>query len=159
MVLFEALNVSEGRGTTVPFELFGAPFINGEILLRNLRERNIPGCSFRIHNFIPTFNKYTGMHCSGLQLHVNDIRKFRPVASAVEIIDAIIKVSAPGALKFNDPPYEYEYELMPFDILAGDDLTRKTLLSGVSLKPEFDRWDSDIESFKEEFSGFSLYGE
>jgi uncharacterized protein YbbC (DUF1343 family) len=65
MVLFEALNVSEGRGTTIPFELFGAPFINSQLLLDRLNDRNIPGCKFRIHNFIPTFNKFALQRTSG----------------------------------------------------------------------------------------------
>jgi uncharacterized protein YbbC (DUF1343 family) len=159
MVLFEALNVSEGRGTTIPFELFGAPFINVDLLLGKLRSMNISGCSFRIHNFIPTFNKYEGRHCSGLQLHVTDIKVFRPVATAIKIIRAIMETSSGNSLKFNDPPYEYEYELIPFDILAGDDLTRKVLLSGGSLDEEFERWAFETELFRKEFDGFSIYPE
>jgi len=159
MVLFEAINVSEGRGTTIPFELFGAPFINADLLLKKLRSGNIKGCKFRIHNFIPTFNKFEGRHCSGLQIHVTDIRSFRPVAVAIEIISAIIETSAAGSLKFNEPPYEYEYELMPFDILAGDDLTRKILMEGGSLDNEFKRWASDTEVFRKEFAQVSLYEE
>jgi uncharacterized protein YbbC (DUF1343 family) len=159
MVLFEALNVSEGRGTTIPFELFGAPFINGELLLGRLRLRNIPGCRFRIHNFIPTFNKFKGKHCNGLQIHVTDIRSFRPVMTAIEIAAAIIETSKEGSFRFNDPPYEYEYELMPFDILAGDDLTRKVLLNGGSRNNEYKRWSDETELFRKEFSSVSLYNE
>jgi uncharacterized protein YbbC (DUF1343 family) len=157
MVLFEALNISEGRGTTIPFELFGAPFINGDRLLNNLRSRNIPGCRFRVHNFIPTFNKFGGRHCSGLQLHVTDIRSFRPVMTAVEIMEAIIETSPDGSLIFNDPPYEYEYELVPFDILAGDDQTRKALLNKIPLAGEYKRWADETELFRKEFAAISLY--
>ncbi len=71
-VLFEALNISEGRGTTIPFELFGAPFIDPVKLKKNLEARKIPGCVFRIHGFIPAFNKFTGALCNGLQIHVTD---------------------------------------------------------------------------------------
>jgi uncharacterized protein YbbC (DUF1343 family) len=159
MVLFEALNVSEGRGTTIPFELFGAPFINSELLLNRLRLRNIPGCRFRVHNFIPTFNKFAGKQCNGLQLHVTDIRSFRPVMTAIEIAAAIMETSQEGSFRFNDPPYEYEYELMPFDILAGDDLTRKALLNGSSLTVEYKRWADETELFRKEFSLISLYPE
>jgi uncharacterized protein YbbC (DUF1343 family) len=157
MVLFEALNISEGRGTTIPFELFGAPFINGELLLKKLRSANTEGCSFRIHNFIPTFNKFEGRHCSGLQLHVTDTRSFRPVQTAVEIIRAVMDTSTSGSLRFNDPPYEYEFELMPFDILAGDDLTRNALLNGGSLDDEFKRWAYETEQFRKEFASVSIY--
>jgi uncharacterized protein YbbC (DUF1343 family) len=159
MVLFEALNVSEGRGTTIPFELFGAPFITGELLIKNLRSKNLRGCSFRVHNFIPTFNKYEAKLCSGLQLHVTDIKSFRPVAVAVEIIRAIMETSQKDSLRFNDPPYEYEYELVPFDILAGDDLTRYVLVGGGNLQNEFQRWAEETEHFKKEFSEVSFYGE
>jgi uncharacterized protein YbbC (DUF1343 family) len=159
MVLFEALNVSEGRGTTIPFELFGSPFINGELLLKNLRSRKLNGCSFRIHNFIPTFNKFEGRVCSGLQLHVTDRMSFRPVEVAVEIIRAIMETSDKDSLRFNNPPYEYEYNLLPFDILAGDDITRKVLVSGSKLENEFQRWAEDTELFRKEFSEISLYSE
>ena len=119
-VLIEALNLSEGRGTTIPFELFGAPFIDSDKLKKNLDARNIKGCAFRIHDFIPTFHKFKGENCNGIQIHVTDIDLFRPVGTALEILDAIIETSGVDSLKFNLPPYEYEYNLMPFDILSGD---------------------------------------
>lgn len=118
-VLAEALNISEGRGTTIPFELIGAPFIDGDKLKKNLDKRNIPGCVFRIHSFIPAFNKFAGLICNGVQVHVTDPLVFYPVVTAYEIFDAIIDTSPVGSLKFKDPPYEYEYKLSPFDILSG----------------------------------------
>ena len=127
-VLIEALNLSEGRGTTLPFELFGAPFINPEKLKKNLDQRNIGGCAFRIHNFIPTFHKFAGELCKGLQLHITDIEQFKPVETALEIFDAIIETSPEGSLIFNPPPYEYENYLMPFDILSGDSGMRECLV-------------------------------
>lgn len=75
-VLIEALNLSEGRGTTTPFELFGAPFINSTQLKKELDSRKIPGCAFRIHNYIPTFHKFTEELCNGLQIHVTDPQIF-----------------------------------------------------------------------------------
>jgi uncharacterized protein YbbC (DUF1343 family) len=158
-VLFEALNLSEGRGTTLPFELFGAPFIDPYFLKNLLDERKIPGCIFRIHNFIPTFNKYKDIFCCGLQIHVTDIGSFRPVSTALEIIDAVIRTSPPGSLIFNGPPYEYEHNLMPFDILSGDMLMRKTLENRGSLMAEKERWADETEIFKKEFSEISVYPE
>jgi uncharacterized protein YbbC (DUF1343 family) len=159
MVLFEALNVSEGRGTTIPFELFGAPFIDTFKLLKNLGSRKIKGCRFRVHNFIPTFNKFKGQLCGGMQIHVTDRNVFRPVNVSLELIEAIIETSPSGSLKFTPPPYEYEYNLMPFDILAGDDQMRKVLESGGSIEIEKERWNTEIEEFRKEFREIALYGE
>ncbi|MBE3086554.1 MAG: DUF1343 domain-containing protein [Bacteroidetes bacterium] len=158
-VLIEALNLSEGRGTTIPFELFGAPFIDAEKLKKNLDERNIEGCAFRIHNFIPTFHKFCGELCNGLQIHVTDINIFKPVGTALEIFDAIIETSPPDSLKFNLPPYEYEYNLMPFDILSGDSGMRKTLLNKKNIRIEKERWSHEIEEFRNEFRHFAVYPE
>ena len=158
-VLIEALNMSEGRGTTLPFEIFGAPFIDSYKLKKQLNSRNLPGCSFRIHNFIPTFNKFRDQFCNGLQIHVTDINTFRPVSTAIEIFEAVIRTSPPESLIFNSPPYEYEYNLIPFDILSGDPGIRKTLQRGDSLEPEKERWAEEAEEFKKELDLISLYPE
>ena len=159
MVLLEALNLSEGRGTTLPFELFGAPFIDPFLLKGYLDSRHISGCIFRIHSFIPTFGKFREQLCNGLQIHVTDFRVFRPVATALEVLDAVIRTSPAGSVIFNEPPYEYEYNLLPFDILSGDSGIRLTLQSGGSLKTEKERWADEIEVFRKEFNRLSLYPE
>lgn len=158
-VLIEALNLSEGRGTTLPFELFGAPFINPERLKKNLNSRNLPGCAFRIHDFIPTFHKFTGELCHGMQLHITDIKLFKPVETALEIFDAIIETSPEGSLIFNPPPYEYEDRLMPFDILSGDSGMRECLVNRKDLSIEKERWKSETEQFENEFRHLSHYKE
>jgi uncharacterized protein YbbC (DUF1343 family) len=158
-VLIEALNLSEGRGTTIPFELFGAPFINPEKLKKNLDKRKLSGSVFRIHNFIPTFNKYRGELCHGLQIHVTDPENFYPVGTAIEIFDAIIETSGPGGLKFKLPPYEYEYKHMPFDILSGDSGMRTALMNRTSLKDEKERWKNEIDEFQKEFRQLAVYPE
>ncbi len=157
MVLAEALNLSEGRGTTVPFELFGAPFIDPEKLKKNLDARKIPGCVFRKHSFIPTFNKYHGLYCNGIQIHVTEPEIYYPVATALEIFDAIIDTSPENSLRFKDPPYEYEYKLMPFDILSGDSLMRTSLLRRDPVKWEKQRWREEIEVFRKEFAHLAVY--
>jgi uncharacterized protein YbbC (DUF1343 family) len=157
-VLIEALNISEGRGTTIPFELFGSPSIDAVKLRKNLINRKIPGCAFREHGFIPSFHKFAGEYCNGLQIHVTDISRYMPVATALEIFDAIIEIS-PSAMEFKDPPYEYEYNLMPFDILSGDPGMREVLIQRKSLKDEKLRWQSEIEKFKKEFATLSAYPE
>lgn len=158
-VLAEALNLSEGRGTVIPFELTGAPFINGHTLIRELKERKLSGCSFRMHDFIPTFHKYAGQLCRGIQIHVTDASSFRPVATAMHLLDAIIRTSPEGSLTFNPPPYEYEYRLMPFDILSGDSRMREVLVNGLSLSDEMERWDESISLFGAEFRQLALYDE
>jgi len=158
-VLIEALNLSEGRGTTIPFELFGAPFIDSEKLKKNLDARKIQGCAFRIHNFIPVFHKFSGELCNGVQIHITDIKHFMPVVTAYEIFDAIIETSATDALKFKLPPYEYEYKLMPFDILSGDSGMREALTGRKNISIEKERWVHEIELFRKEFIQLAVYPE
>ncbi|MBW6502650.1 MAG: DUF1343 domain-containing protein, partial [Bacteroidales bacterium] len=156
-VLMEALNISEGRGTTTPFELFGAPWLNAEKLITELIFRKLQGCAFRVHNFIPTFNKYSNELCEGIQIHVTDPSKYRPVETALHIFDAIMKISGPGAMKFNPPPYEYEEVLMPFDILSGDDKMRNCLENRLKVNTEIERWNDETADFLKEFESIRLY--
>lgn len=158
-VLIEALNLSEGRGTTIPFELFGAPFIDSEKLKKNIDARKIKGCAFRLHDFIPTFHKYCGNLCHGMQIYVTDVTRFKPVVSVLELLDAIIETSEPDALKFNLPPYEYEYKLMPFDILSGDSGMRELLIARKNVGIEKERWAHEIEEFKNDFRQIEAYSE
>jgi uncharacterized protein YbbC (DUF1343 family) len=158
-VLAETMNISEGRGTTIPFELIGAPYINEVKLKKELDCRNIKGCVFRKHNFIPTFNKYAGELCRGLQIHVTNPEKYFPVGVALEIFDSIIETSPPDAVKFNPPPYEYEEVLIPFDILSGDSVMRTSLLNRKSVKNEKERWRQEIEEFRKELSHIAAYTE
>lgn len=158
-VLIEALNLSEGRGTTIPFELFGAPYVNAVRLKSMLDSRNIPGCVFRIHSFIPTFNKFAGIPCDGIQIHVTEPSLYHPVETALEIFDAILETTEPGDLIFNMPPYEYEYRLMPFDILSGDSQMRTSLVNRSPVILEKERWRSEIAEFEKEFRHFAFYPE
>lgn len=156
-VLFEGTNLSEGRGTTMPFELFGAPWLNARALLSELEKRALPGCAFRIHNFIPTFHKYQDELCEGLQIHVTAPAVYRPVKTAMHILDAIIVTTPEGSLKFQGPPYEYEDKFMPFDILSGDDRMRLTLQNRLSLSEEIERWREEINAFTISFAELALY--
>lgn len=155
-VLTEALNLSEGRGTTTPFELFGAPELNSLSLLKNLNSRSLPGCRFRPHDYIPTFHKYSRKYCKGIFIHVIDQEIYKPVYTAVNIYEAI-KETTPAYLSFNDPPYEYENKLIPFDILIGDSSIRKVLENGGSIKTEQEKWLDEIESFRAELKQISYY--
>jgi uncharacterized protein YbbC (DUF1343 family) len=158
-VLIEALNLSEGRGTTIPFELFGAPWLDSRLLIKELESRNLKGCAFRQHNYIPTFHKYAGETCNGVQIHVTDTNTFRPVETAYHIFDSIIETTPPGSLIFNPPPYEYEENLMPFDILSGDDAMRLALVNRVSPERETERWKAGIGEFHRDFRQIAIYQE
>jgi len=118
MCLLEGTNISEGRGTTRPFEIFGAPFIETELLCRELNHRKLPGVFFRENYFQPTFHKFAGELCGGAQIHVLDRKKFRPFLTGVEIIKFIRK-NYPQQFQWKQPPYEYEWKKLPIEILIG----------------------------------------
>ncbi|MCL2688662.1 MAG: DUF1343 domain-containing protein [Chitinispirillia bacterium] len=157
-VLLEATNISEGRGTTRPFELFGASFINAPEVITILNQQNLPGCLFREHNFIPTFHKWAGELCGGIQIHVTDPKLFRPVQTTAAFLSVIIKLYG-DAFKFKDPPYEYEYNKMPFDILAGDTAMRESLLNGESSEQIRAVWEKDYQAWDESFRTVAYYKE
>lgn len=118
MCLFEGTNLSEGRGTTRPFELFGAPWIDGHQLRCDLTSLGLPGVHFREASFEPGFQKFAGEICRGCQMHVTDRKGFRPVRTALEIL-RVVKESYPNRFQWKQPPYEYEYEKLPIEILYG----------------------------------------
>ncbi|HEX4639337.1 MAG TPA: DUF1343 domain-containing protein [Chthoniobacterales bacterium] len=118
MCLLEGTNISEGRGTTRPFEIFGAPFIDAEKLCRVLNDLKLPGVFFRENYFQPTFQKFAGELCGGAQIHVLDRNAYRSFQTGIEIIRNIRKLY-PGSFAWKRPPYEYEREKLPIQILLG----------------------------------------
>jgi len=122
MCLLEATNISEGRGTTRPFEIFGAPFIDAEKLCAELNKLRLQGVLFRENYFQPTFHKFTGELCGGAQLHVIDRSAFHPFQTGIEII-RVIRRLYPDQFGWKQPPYEYEWEKLPIEILLGKPVT------------------------------------
>jgi len=118
MCLLEGTNISEGRGTTRPFEIFGAPFIDPEKLSSELNALNLPGVFFRENYFQPTFHKFAGELCGGAQIHVTDRDEFRPFLTGVEIIKRTRKIYG-KEFQWRQPPYEYEWKRLPIEILIG----------------------------------------
>jgi uncharacterized protein YbbC (DUF1343 family) len=118
MCLLEGTNISEGRGTTRPFEIFGAPFIDAEQLCNELNKLRLQGVFFRQNYFQPTFHKFVGELCGGAQIHVIDRNAFRPFQTGIEIIRLIRKLY-PKSFAWKQPPYEYETEKLPIEILLG----------------------------------------
>ena len=121
MCLLEGTNLSEGRGTTRPFEIFGAPFIDAEALCRDLNEAKLPGVFFRQIYFQPTFHKFADQLCGGGQLHVTDRNVFQPFLTGVKIIKQIRK-RYPDQFQWKKPPYEYEWKRLPIEVLIGGPL-------------------------------------
>ncbi|HSQ41839.1 MAG TPA: DUF1343 domain-containing protein [Fibrobacteraceae bacterium] len=124
MCLFEATNVSEGRGTTRPFEFFGAPFIDADELCAEMNGMKLPGAFFRPHWFQPTFHKWVGQLCGGAQIHVTDRNIYLPFETAVCLLRFLFH-RYPGEFQWKAPPYEYEYQKLPIDILLGNSWYRK----------------------------------
>jgi len=157
MVLLEGTNLSEGRGTTRPFETFGAPFLDSYELTARLNERSLPGVAFRACHFEPTFQKHAGQLCGGAQIHVTDRSTFRPVRTAVTILHAVRQL-APDAFAWRDPPYEYEEEKMPIDILWGSDALRLHTDAAVSPAEIMQKAAADVGEFEEMVGDCMLYG-
>lgn len=155
-VLVEGTNLSEGRGTTRPFELIGAPFLDGEALAHRLASAGLPGARFRSCHFEPTFNKHVGELCGGVQIHVTDEREFRPVRTAVEIL-AAAKTLAPEDFAWRRPPYEYEETLMPIDILWGSDELRTALDEGGEAEAPAAERPREEDAFQREAEPCLLY--
>ncbi|GAB6184352.1 exo-beta-N-acetylmuramidase NamZ family protein [Thermodesulfovibrio hydrogeniphilus] len=156
MCFFEGTILSEGRGTTRPFEIFGAPFIEPEKLVKRLKDFKLKGAVFRPLYFTPTFNKFTGELCGGAQIHVVDREKFKPVLTAVAILLAI-KELYPEVNLWRNPPYEYEFEKLPFDILAGSERLRKDIENGTSLKNIELWWQEELSKFEQIRKQYLLY--
>jgi uncharacterized protein YbbC (DUF1343 family) len=155
-VLFEGTKLSEGRGTTRPFELIGAPWIDGERLADAMNARTLPGVHFRPVFFEPTFQKHAKQTCGGCQVHVLDRQRFRPVRTAVELI-AEFRRQAPDRFAWREPPYEYEHEKQPIDILFGSDSLRQTIDSGKDVGALVAGWKTEEESFRQLRQKYLLY--
>lgn len=147
MCLLEGTNISEGRGTTRPFEIFGAPFIEPDILVNNLKEFRLAGAVFRPMYFQPTFQKYAGKLCGGAQIHVINRERFKPFKTGVAILKTIHDLY-PEHFIWKQPPYEYETEKMPIDILAGTNILRKDIEKGVSLNQMEEWWEEQRLQFQ-----------
>jgi uncharacterized protein YbbC (DUF1343 family) len=155
-VLFEGTNVSEGRGTTRPFELLGAPWVIAERFADAMNRRGMAGVFFRPARFEPTFHKHAGQGCAGCQVHVLDRRAFRSVEAGVALIEAF-RAGGAGQFKWRDPPYEYEHERLPFDVLAGSTDLRQQLEGGVAAREIARSWEPTVDAFMKTRERFLLY--
>jgi uncharacterized protein YbbC (DUF1343 family) len=155
-VLFEGTIVSEGRGTTRPFELIGAPWVVAERLSEAMNRRGLPGVYFRPALFEPTFQKHAGKGCAGCQIHMLDRRTFRPVETGVALIEAF-RAAGPTEFDWKKPPYEYEFEKMPIDCLAGSSALREQIDAGVPAQDIARSWAPALDAFNQIRESFLLY--
>jgi uncharacterized protein YbbC (DUF1343 family) len=147
MCLLEGTNLSEGRGTTRPFEIFGAPFIDPDILVRKLKTFKLPGVVFRPMYFHPTFQKHAGRLCGGAQIYVTNRKRFKSFKTGMAVIKAARELY-PEHFSWKNPPFEYETVRMPIDILAGTDRLRKGIESGDSLEHMEEWWKEQSREFQ-----------
>jgi uncharacterized protein YbbC (DUF1343 family) len=155
-VLFEGVMLSEGRGTTRPFELVGAPWIEAERFAREMNALALPGVYFRPAVFEPTFQKYATQSCGGCQIHVTDRQAFRPVLTGVALIELFRRFDE-GRFAWRQPPYEYEAEKLPIDILAGSSGLRTQIESGMAAHEIARSWERDEDAFRRLRQPYLLY--
>jgi len=156
-VIWEGTNISEGRGTCFPFELFGAPFFEHDDILHNIKKSiDLPGCLLRPLIFEPTSNKWAGQTCKGFQVHVTDPTAFRPYRTSLALLQAVM-LHYPDAFAYKSPPYEYEYKRLPMDLIIGDIQVRKALEQGESIRDIERSWQNDLEDFKKLRQKIFLY--
>jgi uncharacterized protein YbbC (DUF1343 family) len=154
--LLEATNLSEGRGTTRPFEIVGAPFIDGARLADALHRWGLPGVRFRPLVFRPTFNKWAGKTCGGVQWHVTDTRRFRSFGTGIRFLHTVKRLW-PKQFRWASPPYEYETVKPPIDILCGTDRVRLAIDRGEDLRPLERSWRLPLQRFEDVRRRFRLY--
>jgi len=155
-VLLEGTLSSEGRGTTRPFELVGAPWVAGDAFVARLAAHDLPGVVFRPVVFEPTFQKHARTTCGGCQIHVTDRRSFRPVVTGVAVIEELRRADR-SAFAWRPPPYEYEHRLQPIDILAGSPRLREAIDGGASAASIAASWHDDEAGFRALRAPFLLY--
>jgi uncharacterized protein YbbC (DUF1343 family) len=155
-VMFEGTNISEGRGTTKPFEIIGAPYIEPYELVETLNKENLPGVYFRPLHFQPTFHKHSGELCGGIQIHVIDREAFRPVITSIAIISAIQRLY-PQRFEWKQPPYEYVYDKLPFDVINGSSVIREQIEANAPTSEIIESWQSDLSEFAKLRQKYLLY--
>lgn len=155
-VIWEGTNISEGRGTTLPFELVGAPFWRCDDIIERLAATPLPGCVLRPLVFEPTSGKWAQTACSGFHLHVTDAALFRPYRTSLALLQAVVQLY-PGEFRYKEPPYEYDFERLPMDLILGDGEVRQQLQEGVPIPALEEGWRSGLEKFQELRRGYFLY--
>lgn len=155
-VHFEGTQISEGRGTTRPFELIGAPYIDPTEYAEALNNLKFPGVFFRSCIFRPTFQKHGGVSCGGVQTHVLDRETFEPVVTGIAMVKTAYDLYGSEFL-WKEPPYEYVYDRKPFDVIAGTSSIREGIERGDSLDEIRSSWPERFDEFTRAREQYLLY--
>lgn len=155
-VHFEGTQLSEGRGTTRPFELIGAPYIDPELYARKLNDLNLPGVYFRSCIFRPTFQKHGGVSCGGVQIHVLNRDDFEPVVAGLHMVKVAYDLYSDD-FRWKEPPYEYVYDRNPFDVISGTSSFRRAIEAGGSIESLEAGWREGLNEFMKIREGYLLY--
>ena len=155
-VHFEGTQVSEGRGTTKPFELIGAPYIDPDAYAERLNDLRLPGVYFRSCAFQPTFQKHGGVTCGGVQIHVLDRNLFEPWITGIAMAKFAHDMY-PNEFRWKEPPYEYVYDKNPFDVISGTAKIREAFEKGTKLDLIAEETKQPLDEFKKLREAFLLY--
>jgi uncharacterized protein YbbC (DUF1343 family) len=154
--LIEGTNLSEGRGTTRPFEIVGAPWVSPERVLQKLASDDIPGVTFRALSFRPTFHKFAGELCGGVQIHVSDRNEFRPVRTSLALL-AALRTEGDGRFRWRTETYEFVSDRPAIDLLFGSDRERLALDAGVPAADIARAWEEEEADFAVRSMPYLLY--
>jgi len=155
-VMIEGTNLSEGRGTTWPFKFVGAPFVDNFKIIEETKRLDLKGVKFIPVFFKPEFSKFSKELCKGVLIHPENIKEFRSFHTYYEII-RLIRFFHSDKFKWKEPPYEFEYERLPIDMICGSDFVRESIEKNIPfeyIKPQI---DSEIKNYREEIENFLLY--
>ena len=155
-VLWEGTDVSEGRGTTLPFEFVGSPYWFHREIMDQLDDTDLSGCLLRPIVFEPTSGKYAGESCTGFQIHVIDPSTYRPYRTSLALLQAVLLLY-PKKFSYKEPPYEYEFERLPMDLILGDKELRLQLENGVPLDGIEAGWQEELRAFDFGRAKYFLY--
>ena len=155
-VHLEGTQISEGRGTTRPFELVGAPYVEAGEFARKLESLGLPGVRFRPTNFLPTFQKHAGVTCGGVQIHVLERLELRPVITGLAVLKTCFELYG-EAFRWKEPPYEYVFDKNPFDVISGTDRLRIAFERGDSLEELERSWRTELSEFEGLRQKYLLY--
>jgi len=156
MCLLEGTNLSEGRGTTRPFELFGAPWLDGHALTDALDDEQLPGVRFRACAFTPTWDKHAKTRCHGVQIHIDEPRAIDAVRLGVACL-VHARAQAPEKFAWRTEKYEFVDTIPAIDLLAGSAKFRASVESGASVESLCAAWDGERAAFLAQRKGSLLY--
>ena len=145
--LVEGTNLSEGRGTTRPFELCGAPWIDPVDLAARMAAAQLPGVTFRPVRFRPTFQKHAGADCGGVQLHVTDRQAFRPVRTTLALLIEMRRLN-PERFAWRTEEYEFVKDPIAIDLLFGSDRERLAIEAGRPWQEIAAAWVAEEQAFE-----------